>query len=328
MRQLAHRLVLTENCNASCDHCFNADARNKGIMDADILLEFIRKNSVHLKNTTLKIMGGEPTLHPRIIEVITESSKHYGEVQLFTNGTMLHKIAKDPGVIRDHFNNILLYVINGYVFDPVKFLEYKEFVEIVSLHFVITTHGYKETIKKMIDYIKFRPQVKYVISPDTQVDVFNKQELEEYRKIYMEFIKKVTPILKSEGIHWSTDHNFPLCFFTQEMLDELNLIGLERFHFEVTSCSCLSIGLIDWNFDLYYCNQTRIKLGSILDENGEPKSLPELVNLITPKYGFKTECIRNLREECKNCKSLNMCRVGCYYNTLVKHSNLKGGVMG
>lgn len=322
MRQLEHRIVLTENCNASCSHCFNADARDKGVMDADILLDFIRKNSMHLGSFILKVMGGEPTLHPRIIEIMTEAAKHYRQVSLFTNGTLLHKIAKNVDIVREHFKDKVSYIINGYVFDPVKFLEYREYIKDISLHFVITTHGYKETIKKIIDCMKFRPQVQYTISGDTQVDVFDEEVVKEYRKIWLESIKQISTIFTSEGMDWSDDHNFPLCFFTQEMLDELNLIGLENFHYNVTSCSCPHIGLIDWNFDLYYCNQTRIKIGSILDENGTPKSLPEIVNMITPAYGIKTNCIRNLREECKNCKSLNMCRVGCYYNTLVKHSNL------
>jgi radical SAM protein with 4Fe4S-binding SPASM domain len=326
VRQLAHRYVLTENCNANCPHCFNAEARDQGVMDADLYFKFIRKNSMHLSNITALLMGGEPTLHPRIIDIIVESAKHYGTVDVFTNGSRLNKISKHPEIVREHFRDKVVYTVNGYVFDPVKFLEYKDFIKTMYLHFVITTWGYKETIQKIFDCMKFHPQVAYTISCDTQIDVFDDVQVKEYRKIWLESIKQIIPRIKAEGIDYRTDHSLPLCFFTGEMLDELNLIGLHNFQFINTCCACPDIGLIDWNWDLYYCNQTRIKLGSVLDEADEPKSLQDLVNeYITPAYSFKTNCISNLREECKNCKSLNMCRVGCYYNTLVKHCNSKGG---
>lgn len=328
MRQVTHRYVITENCNENCPHCFNAEARDKGVIDADLFIEFVRKNSANLSSTRCLIMGGEPTLHPRIIEMVLEAAKHYELVDVFTNGSRLNKIAKHPDIIKDHFTDKICYVINGYAFDQVKYEEYKDFVKDLSLHFVITTWGHKEILEKIYDCMKYHDStnLKLVISCDTQVDLFNEEELNNYRKIWLEFIKEIIPVIQSKGIEWQTDHHFPVCFFTQKMIYELNLIDLPNFHFSTSCCQCPDIGLIDWNWDFYYCNQTRIKLGSVLKKSGELKTLIELVNeYVTPAHGFKTECIRNLKEECKNCTALNLCRVGCYYNTLVKHCSLKGG---
>lgn len=325
MRELCHRFVVTENCNLNCPHCFNAMARDQGVMDADLYIKFIRENSNHLTDKRCLIMGGEPTLHPRIIDILLESTKHYRLVDLFTNGIKLDEIATNPDVVREHFKEKITYTINGYAFSPKNYEKWRHFNRKLNLHFVITMWGYKEILQKMFDCMSYYPDIKYTISCDTQVDVFDEETVKEYRKIYIDTLKQIVPELNGIGIEWGTDHSFPICFYTQEMINELNLIDLTNFHFNTTCCTCPKTGLINSNWDFQYCNQTRIKLGSVLKENGDLKTMIELQNeYITPSHKFKTECIKNLREECKNCNALDTCRVGCYYNTLVEHSNLKG----
>jgi radical SAM protein with 4Fe4S-binding SPASM domain len=103
------------------------------------------------------------------------------------------------------------------------------------------------------------------------------------------------------------------------MLDELNLIGLENFNYNIIGCNCPNIGLVDWNFDVYYCNQTRIKIGSILNDDNSVKTLPEIISMITPYHGKKVEYIKKIESKCKKCEALYTCRLGCYYNTFIKH---------
>jgi len=291
-------------------------------MDADIYIEFVRKNSSSFRSSVCKLMGGEPTLHPRIIDIILESAKHYQVVQLFTNGSRLNKIANHPEIVKEVFKGKVCYVINGYAFDQEKFEEYKQFVNALTLHFVITPWGYKETLQKMYDCMKYQGEVnlEYVISTDTQVDLFDEEAMNSYRKIWLDFIKEIVPVIQSRGINWKFMVCVPIYTPADEMLNELNSVGLNQLHFGLSCCQCPDIGLIDWNWDFWYCNQTRIKLGTVLKENGEPKTLIELINeYITSAHGVKTKCIENLREDCKNCGALSTCRVGCYYNTLVKH---------
>jgi radical SAM protein with 4Fe4S-binding SPASM domain len=313
--------VLTENCNASCEHCFNADVRDKGIMDADTYIRFMRENSAYLRPMAAKLMGGEPTLHPRILDIMLEACKHYRTVNLFTNGLRMDKIAPHPEIIKYHFQKKIKYIINGYIFDIDKFESYRKFVDSVVLHFVITKQNTDQIIEKILKCIQLG-QVGFTLSCDTQVDLFDDNEMEEYRKTWLDAMSEVVPQISRDGLYLRTDHNFPLCFFTQEMLDKLNIIGLDNYL--MSCCKCQEIGLINWNFDLYYCNQTRIKIGSILNEDGSIKSVEELIQTIQPFHGKKVENIKKLRDKCKNCAAVSSCRVGCYYNTLVKH-NLKGG---
>ncbi len=269
--QLSHRLVVTENCNASCPHCFNADARNKGMMDADVIMQFMRDNSQYLKDSSLKLMGGEPTLHPRINCIIIEALKHYSVVSLFTNGSRMETIS-------NMFKDRIMYTINGHTFNPDSYSKWVDNVRMVALHFVITKDGAEETVKK-IERCMSLPKVRFIYSGDTQVNLFNKDECDKYKKVWM----KTKEVLMKKDIPWMSDHRFPLFFGENKML---------------SGCKCDEVGLIDWNFDLYYCNQTRIKIGSILG-----KSIPEINEMIKPWYEKKNRAI------------------GCYHNTMVKGEN-------
>ena len=289
---MEHRIVLTENCNASCKHCFNASVRNKKEMDADIFIKFMRDNSEYLEYSSLKIMGGEPTLHPRVKEIIQEGLKHYLTVSLFTNGINIEPIIKK-------FGSRISYTINGYTFNPS--MEWKHIV----LHFVITKNDSDKVIEKMMRCMDSHPDSIFLYSPDTQINIFE-EEFNEYRKTWMNATKIIAPELNRRKIRWNLDHNFPLCFFTEEMKSELETMGLNSKVF--TSCKCTQIGLIDPNFDLYYCNQTRIKIGSILN-----KSIPEINEMIQGSKEKKISKVK-LNEKCKKCEFINSCMMGCYYN--------------
>jgi len=317
--KLAHRLVLTEKCNFSCPHCFNANERMSGIMDADILLEFMRKNKHHLDTYSLKLMGGEPTLHPRFMEIFKEACKHYGEVYLFTNGSTMKDIANDPIILKNHLMGRVIYVINGFTFNLEKFEEYRDFINIVSLHFVVPMENVETMIDKVIKCFDFQPNINLVISPDTQVNLFDEDTLNEYRSVWMKAITTLVPKIRLRGMPYIYDHVLPICFYNQEMLDYLHSYDIDNIHtLKITCCGDQQLGLIDHNFDIYYCNQTRIKIGSLLNEVGQPKILSEVEVMLQAGSSIKTEAIKNECEKCSKCPVVASCKVGCYYNTLVK----------
>jgi len=318
MIQLAHRIVLTELCNASCPHCFNADARMTGSMDADVLIKFMQVNSGHLKQEELKIMGGEPTLHPRFIDVVIESCKHYGMVNIFTNGTRMKEITKHGVVVKNHFQGKLQFTVNGFVFDPNVFPEYGDLIRRMSLHFVVPLNGIDEMIEKVNQCVKLGPYVHIILSPDTQVDLFDDNILNQYRESWIDVVTTIGPNLWKRNISHSYDHVLPMCFYTQDMLDVISFHDLDGLHFaKITCCGDTHMGLIDYDFELYYCNQTRIKVGSILKDNGDVKTMDEITNMIQRGSRMKTNSIMELSEKCKECAVLASCKVGCYYNTLV-----------
>ena len=69
MKKETFRILLTEKCNANCSNCFNADYRkNKDmyIEDFFMLCDFLSVNNIK----HLKIMGGEPTVHPYFLDAV------------------------------------------------------------------------------------------------------------------------------------------------------------------------------------------------------------------------------------------------------------------
>jgi len=287
MINFGHRIITTELCNMKCPHCFNKDARTAGTMDADILIDYIRKNSQSLRNSDLKMMGGEPTLHPRFSDIVREGCDHMNNVKIFTNGKTIDEICKLPVLLRNHMIGKVTYIVNGYTSNIEKLKIARDYIRNVMLHIVVTPRWDDKMMEKAINLIKLFPYVIPVISPDSQVNIFDEEELNKYRKIWVDTIIEL----------------LNTCF---------RIMGC---------CGEKVMGLIDWNFDIYYCNQTRIKIGSLLDSDGKPKYLQEILEMINKHgTGIKTIKIMEFSEKCRNCPSLSACKVGCFYNTLSRES--------
>jgi radical SAM protein with 4Fe4S-binding SPASM domain len=331
MIQLAHRIVLTELCNGTCPHCFNAHFRKKAVMDADKLIEFWRINRGELLiGKRVKLMGGEPTLHPRIIDIMHEAFLYFGGVDLFTNGTNMLKITSDPLILKYHLMGNLEYIINGFTFDLEEFKEYSKFLRKISLHFVIPYD--KEEMYNLIGKIvkcMENPFIHFIISPDTQVNIFDEEILESYRKTWIEAITTIVPRLMNNGLGFNYDHVLPMCFYTQEMLDKLHEVPVHNLNnfvdgihsLKITCCGDVQMGLILPNFDIYFCNQTRIYIGSLLNDKGNPRSIWDITEDIQKFSEVKTERVKELLPKCRECPVVASCKTGCYYTTLLRSQN-------
>lgn len=319
MIRLANRIILTEQCNLSCSHCFNSMFRKQGVMDADIWIEYMKINAPYLHSDEFRIMGGEPTLHPRIVEIVDEASKYFLNSVLFTNGSTLPELARNEVFVKNHFSGRLGYAVNGFTFNQKKFDEYKEFIQLIKLHDVVPLNNVDAFIDKVFEQMKLQPQVLLLFSPDTQVNLVDDNMAKEYRKPWMKAMTTLLPVLDTRGIPYGFDHYFPMCFYTQEMIDELHSYGINNLHsMRISCCGDRHMGLIDWNFDLYFCNQTRYKIGSILDENGYPMLIPEIMKILQKNSCIKTEKIMELSEKCRNCGAVASCKAGCFYNSMVR----------
>lgn len=298
MVRLAHRIILTEQCNRACSHCFNADVRTQKEMDVDTLFEFWGKNAIKINKQSLKIMGGEPTLHPRLHEVIEKGKLYYDLVVVFTNGSNNDQLGDEE----------VRHVVNGHTY------KVGDKLPNMTLHFVIRDYDYS----KITESFKAVPEATFVLSPDTQVDLWEYDSLWGYREMWVDALKTLVPIMKRRGLRWHLDHCLPMCFYTQEMINELQQYGLGEIFVQNTFCCSEGyLGLIATNFDLYFCNQTRIKLGSILNEDGTPKYIGEIEDIIRTAPAMKTLAVEGLSKKCgEYCTVLPLCKAGCYYNVL------------
>jgi len=219
------------------------------MMDADVFIQYMKENSRLLNQEELKVMGGEPTLHPKVIDIVHEAYYHFRNTKLFTNGSTMSKITKDPRMVKTHFEGVTSYLLNGFTFEPEKFHEYKDYVREIVLHCVVPLDNVPDFCNRVFRFIELGPQIKICISPDTQINLFDGEIMERYRESYTNAVIALIPNL---GNHFfGYDHFFPTCFFTQQMLDVFHSYHLDNIQESIGCCSEYILGLIDWNFDLY-----------------------------------------------------------------------------
>ncbi|MBR3840070.1 MAG: radical SAM protein [Erysipelotrichales bacterium] len=103
-------LELTSFCNFDCLHCFHGSNKKQKYFS----LEFAKILSTKYKNkiSTIDVTGGEATLH-QDFEKICNLLQQSFEVNLLTNGSMLHNINVD---VLKHFHDIQVSLY-GYNYD-------------------------------------------------------------------------------------------------------------------------------------------------------------------------------------------------------------------
>jgi len=90
-------LIITNFCNQNCPFCFaglemskNEYKKEMSIKTFSLILNRMKREGVD----TVKLLGGEPTLHSKFIEILELSLKKCKRVQLFTNGMYSIQIEK------------------------------------------------------------------------------------------------------------------------------------------------------------------------------------------------------------------------------------------
>ncbi|WP_038180561.1 radical SAM protein [Vibrio rhizosphaerae] len=89
----AINLCVTYNCNSRCNSCQIWKIKDSPNINISDLNNFLNQKS--LKNLKeISITGGEPTLHPEIIEIarIISEVKNVNEIYFTTNGIRTEKI--------------------------------------------------------------------------------------------------------------------------------------------------------------------------------------------------------------------------------------------
>ena len=85
------RLSITDRCNFRCTYCLTPDARFLATSDRLSTAELIRVGRVfaRLGIERLRVTGGEPSVHPDLIEILSALSPLFHDVSMTTNGSLL-----------------------------------------------------------------------------------------------------------------------------------------------------------------------------------------------------------------------------------------------
>lgn len=85
-------LLITNYCNQNCPFCFAAREMNSKTLDKEMSLsdyeEVLKKIKRSGHYTAIKLLGGEPTLHSSLFEMLDKAMQEKLTVQIFTNGIL------------------------------------------------------------------------------------------------------------------------------------------------------------------------------------------------------------------------------------------------
>lgn len=88
----APNLLITNYCNQSCPFCFASREMNSTTLDREMKMSDYKKIIAKVTkgglSKSVKLLGGEPTLHSKLFEMLDIAMGKKLSVQIFTNGVM------------------------------------------------------------------------------------------------------------------------------------------------------------------------------------------------------------------------------------------------
>lgn len=311
------RILLTENCNANCEYCFNKDIRETKEMSKDkakIMLDMLSQNGVKI----IKIMGGEPTVHSSFLEMYNLMQQKFELVYLFTN-SLNDEILKIKPRVYDSITYNLLFIHDDYNFQ--KLLPERSFKR--SFEVVIHSNVDADLVIHKIKLISNKKTelgnkdiIRFNLTLDCTEDIFKLKNkiCSKYWKI-LRFLKQ----FRKEYV--SFDHNIPKCFWPKELREELKEFGILSNR---TICNQSCAGLINSNFEIAHCNQLPAFRENLFEtKNGKEQiiSFQKLRKIIMSSNLKKISYVLNTH--CINCEhSLDSCNGGCMMHKFDKTGNL------
>lgn len=89
-------IELTSRCNLHCPYCYHGDNANNQKTDISIaIFSKLVSELVGLDCYSIELSGGEPLLHPEIMQIIKLAEQNNIGIKLITNGTMLNLLNEE-----------------------------------------------------------------------------------------------------------------------------------------------------------------------------------------------------------------------------------------
>lgn len=285
------RIYITEACNAKCINCFNRENRNNQYMDVirfEKLCKYISQNG----GSQIKIMGGEPTIHPDFGVFMKLSQQYFDVVSLFTNA-----MSKSLFDFIPRNNDIITYNFRFYRLLNKKSL-LLEYPGIRNLEIQITPSVNKEIIMKEIERI-------VSISPDRIIPCLTLDctaNIFDDRNSIIPIYEYIWDKCVNLGYRINQDHLIPLCFLAGTKIP-MPKTG--------TNCTLTCAGLIDSNFNLRFCNQYSDNLINIFTSDGNIIENDAFHQILTEKHSQLSRIIKE--KGCKSCSMYDLyCNGGCF----------------
>ncbi len=197
------RISITDACNYKCFYCSNEGQShgNCNMLSLDFVRQMfskIREENIFVKK--LNITGGEPTLHPQLLEILREGTKITENVTLNTNGSLLNKeridAIKATGINCIKFGTDLWFsdkskpITNAYQIDMEKLVDCilysRKVMPRSSMNIVITDFNYPY-FDRMLDWIEENDIDKVEFIELINFDFENKESVKPLSRVAPDF---------------------------------------------------------------------------------------------------------------------------------------------
>ncbi len=322
-------ILISSRCNRKCSFCFARQRIGKSVKsssDVNMTRQDLRKVMDMLKrsgDTTLRLLGGEPTLHPEFREIVEEAIGEGFRVVIFTNGFMKPEIADFLGALPDKQARMLCNV-SPQANDTQKqldtlFYTLQRLGEKVTLGVTLSTldmdYGF---LIEYIDRLKIQRRVRLGIAQPIVGRDNEYLDPEDYREAGR-FIVKMAHDLYSRDIIMGFDCGLTLCMFDDEEMGSLFRISEG---FKMLCSPIIDIGL---QMDVWHC----FPLSEVLVTDF---SAYDKRNDMVSRYNKLTRPYRTLgcKPECTTCKYLKtrQCTGGCLAHAMNSLNRLPARYIG
>jgi hypothetical protein len=99
----ALEIHVAHSCNLTCESCSHySDQGHEGMLSVEAADDWMRRWNRRLQPKTFSLLGGEPTINPRLADLVAVSRKNWPEakLQIVTNGFLLHRHPTLPLVLQ------------------------------------------------------------------------------------------------------------------------------------------------------------------------------------------------------------------------------------
>lgn len=310
-------LLITSRCNRKCSFCFaqlrlsRGEAPGKGtqMSRADIrhIAEFLERS----EDRQLRLLGGEPTLHPEFPDIVAEFISKGFHVHVFTNGMMAQETADflaqfSPGQLS------VLCNVSPQARDSQKQKDCLDYAlsrlgQTAALGITLTLPEF--AIGPLVGMIKrfgLRSRIRVglaepIVGADNDFLPLN---------LYRETGRTVAHLAREcfkENILVGLDCGFTLCMFSEE---EIGLLAKQGEGFKTLCQPIIDFGP---NLDIWHCFPLSEVFNTHMEFFNNRKELVEYYNQITHPY-------RSIGStpECQTCRHLRLgqCTGGCLAHTI------------
>lgn len=141
-------IILTKECNRKCAFCIDRPNRKyykdyKPFIDLETvknILKFAKENDIK----TIALNGGEPTLHPQVVEIAKMVKEAGFFTKIFTNYDFPEVVKKLDGIID---------IIRISYYGPMQLPNQKDFKSKITLKIMLTKETFP-TLQSLIDFVK------------------------------------------------------------------------------------------------------------------------------------------------------------------------------